>query len=277
MNRSKVITDRYVFDADGSDMAPGLHNTTEGNSLRLRWNGSYGYRTLYFLTGQQTTNTATLMHVGARHYSPSLRRWLQRDPIDIAAGDPNLYVYCGNCPVGLADPQGLDGFEFTWEGVKEGVKTGLCAVGEAFTFGLWRNEDYANKPGYGTSVALATVGREALVTAGAAGASKVITAARAARSARAAAATASASTSRTAPIVRGGIEFSKHAAERMAEHGVTSRMVETAILGSEEQDSHVHPARSIPTKWRQVEGPTGRDVAGLQARSYGHRRKGPGE
>ncbi|GMV35924.1 MAG: hypothetical protein AMXMBFR61_04320 [Fimbriimonadales bacterium] len=113
------------------------------------------------------------------------------------------------------------------------MKTGLCAVGEAFTFGLWRNEDYANKPGYGTSVALATVGREALVTAGAAGASKVITAARAARSARAAAATASASTSRAAPIVRGGIEFSKHAAERMAEHNVTTKMLEVALAKGE--------------------------------------------
>ncbi|GMV35923.1 MAG: hypothetical protein AMXMBFR61_04310 [Fimbriimonadales bacterium] len=133
------VQHRSALRAGGSDAAPELHNTAEGNSLRFRWNGSYGYRTLYLLTGQQTTNTATVsefsrtggyraiyllsgqqttntatvMHAGARHYSPSLRRWLQRDPTDIAAGEPNLYVYCGNCPLGLADPQGLDGFEFT--------------------------------------------------------------------------------------------------------------------------------------------------------------------
>ncbi|GMV35914.1 MAG: hypothetical protein AMXMBFR61_04220 [Fimbriimonadales bacterium] len=202
---------------------------------------SGGRRTLYLLTGQQSTNTATVpefpgtgMHVGARYYSPSLRRWLQRDPIDLLAGDPNLYVYCANYPVGLVDRTGLDGFEFTLEVVAEGLKTGLCAVGEAFTFGLWKNEQYANKPGYGTSVLLATGGREALLTAGAIGASKAVSAARAARSARAATATAAAaSTSRAAPIVRGGIEVTKHAAERMASRGVTSKMVETALARGE--------------------------------------------
>jgi len=125
MNTSKTITDRYVYDAYGNDMVPNLHNTTEGNALRFRWNGSYGYRTLYLLSGQQTTNTAALagqqstntatvpdllgtgMHVGARHYSPSLRRWLQRDPAGLGGGSPNLYQYCGCNPVGAADPSGL--------------------------------------------------------------------------------------------------------------------------------------------------------------------------
>ncbi|MCL6534131.1 MAG: RHS repeat-associated core domain-containing protein, partial [Armatimonadetes bacterium] len=32
-----------------------------------------------------------LYHVGAREYDPRTARWLQRDPIDIASGDPNLY------------------------------------------------------------------------------------------------------------------------------------------------------------------------------------------
>jgi pimeloyl-ACP methyl ester carboxylesterase len=47
------------------------------------------------------------MHVGARHYSPSLRRWLQRDPIDLLGGHPNLYVYALGDPVGSVDPSGL--------------------------------------------------------------------------------------------------------------------------------------------------------------------------
>jgi len=107
MNTSKSITDRYVFDAYGNDMAPNLHNTTEGNALRFRWNGSYGYRTLYLLSGQQSTNTATVMHVGARHYAPCLRRWLQRDRASFLGGDPNCYKYCSNDPVSSADPSGL--------------------------------------------------------------------------------------------------------------------------------------------------------------------------
>ena len=111
MNTSKTITDRYVFDAYGNDVAPNLHNTTEGNALRFRWNGSYGYRTLYLLTGQQTTNTATIMYVGARHYSPSLRRWLQRDPIDLLGANPNLYAYAQGDPVNSADPSGLQSYQ----------------------------------------------------------------------------------------------------------------------------------------------------------------------
>ena len=106
MTSGRTVTDRYVFDAYGNDVAPGLHNTTEGNALKFRWNGSYGYRTLYLLTGQQSTNTATIMHVGARHYSPSLRRWLQRDPSELDGGDPNLYVYCANNPVSAIDVGG---------------------------------------------------------------------------------------------------------------------------------------------------------------------------
>jgi uncharacterized protein RhaS with RHS repeats len=47
--------------------------------------------------------------VGARAYDPCTARWLQRDPIDAASGDPNLYGYAGNDPVNMVDPNG-----FTW-------------------------------------------------------------------------------------------------------------------------------------------------------------------
>jgi uncharacterized protein RhaS with RHS repeats len=49
--------------------------------------------------------------VGARAYDPRTARWLQRDPIDAASGDPNLYRYCGNDPVNCADPSGLDALQ----------------------------------------------------------------------------------------------------------------------------------------------------------------------
>ena len=63
------------------------------------WNGAYGYEYIPF-TG--------LYHVSAREYDPRTARWLQRDPIDAASGDPNLYRYAGNTPVNRADPDGLD-------------------------------------------------------------------------------------------------------------------------------------------------------------------------
>ena len=61
------------------------------------WNGAYGYEYIPF-TG--------LYHVGAREYDPRTARWLQRDPIGVAGGHPNVYLYCGNDPANYADPMG---------------------------------------------------------------------------------------------------------------------------------------------------------------------------
>jgi RHS repeat-associated protein len=47
-----------------------------------------------------------LYYYGYRHYSPSLGRWLSRDPIGEAGGLP-LYGFVGNAPVGQIDPFGL--------------------------------------------------------------------------------------------------------------------------------------------------------------------------
>jgi len=63
------------------------------------WNGAYGYEYIPF-TG--------LYHVGAREYDPRTARWLQRDPIEAASGDPNLYRYCTNDPINFVDPDGLN-------------------------------------------------------------------------------------------------------------------------------------------------------------------------
>lgn len=42
-------------------------------------------------------------------YSPTLGRWIQNDPIEFTAGDPNLYRMEGNDPTGMVDPSGLCG------------------------------------------------------------------------------------------------------------------------------------------------------------------------
>jgi len=40
-------------------------------------------------------------------YDPTVGRFLQEDPIEIAGGDPNFYRYCGNDPANGTDPTGL--------------------------------------------------------------------------------------------------------------------------------------------------------------------------
>lgn len=46
-----------------------------------------------------------LVYYNYRHYSPSLGRWLSRDPIE-EMGGLNLYCFCGNCPIGRFDELG---------------------------------------------------------------------------------------------------------------------------------------------------------------------------
>ena len=134
-----------------------------------------------------------MYHVGTRAYDPRTARWLQRDPIDAALGDPNLYRYAGNDPVNMADDGGADWFKKTEDGiwigqflfnsdvVFEGLKTGLAAVGSTFTFGLWKGEAYKDQPGFETSTFFAEVGRYCLITAATLGLGEVVASVRAAR------------------------------------------------------------------------------------------------
>ena len=52
-----------------------------------------------------------LYYYGYRYYSPSLGRWISRDPIGENGGN-NLFSMCNNRPTALADFMGLDGILF---------------------------------------------------------------------------------------------------------------------------------------------------------------------
>jgi RHS repeat-associated protein len=88
-----AITEVWHYDSWGNPISP----PAERIDQPFTWNGAYGYEYIPF-TG--------LYHVGAREYDPRTARWLQKDPIDAASGDPNLYRYCGNAPVNWTDPDG---------------------------------------------------------------------------------------------------------------------------------------------------------------------------
>ena len=87
------ITDTYAYDSWGN-----LIGRRGETNQPFTWNGSYGYEYIP-ATG--------LYHVGAREYDPRTGRWLQRDPIDAASGDPNLYRYAENDPVNFCDANGV--------------------------------------------------------------------------------------------------------------------------------------------------------------------------
>ncbi|MBA3811549.1 MAG: RHS repeat-associated core domain-containing protein, partial [Caulobacteraceae bacterium] len=58
-------------------------------------------------TGQAMIPEARLFHYKARAYDPALGRFLQTDPVGMAA-DVNLYAYVGNDPINASDPSGMD-------------------------------------------------------------------------------------------------------------------------------------------------------------------------
>ncbi len=57
-------------------------------------------------TGHRYDGAVGLYHTKYRSYEPVLGRWLQRDPIEYAAGSINLYEYCYSSPLTFRDPEG---------------------------------------------------------------------------------------------------------------------------------------------------------------------------
>lgn len=59
-------------------------------------------------TAREYDNETGLFYYRARYYDPMIGRFIQKDPIEFAGGDVNLYGYTYNNPVNYIDPMGLD-------------------------------------------------------------------------------------------------------------------------------------------------------------------------
>jgi len=65
------------------------------------------YQPTFAYTGQMWDAAAGLYYYHARWYDASTGRFISRDPLSFAAGDPNLYRYVKNGPTNFTDPTGL--------------------------------------------------------------------------------------------------------------------------------------------------------------------------
>ena len=97
-NSAGSILEKYSYDSFEQTTIKDPNNNVLTTS-------AYGNR--YGFTGRELDTETGLYHYRARAYSPTLGRFLQRDPIGYAA-DINLYRYCGNNGVNYVDPSGLD-------------------------------------------------------------------------------------------------------------------------------------------------------------------------
>lgn len=69
-------------------------------------------------------------HVRHRDYSPTLRRFIERDPIGYEAGDNNWYRFVGNGPLSFVDASGLKSIDRDYLPAKFSYNVG-------FTVGSW--------------------------------------------------------------------------------------------------------------------------------------------
>jgi RHS repeat-associated protein len=105
---NQTVTDAYWYDAFGNIMSQA------GSTVNpFRYVGALGYyRDL----------TTSLLHLGARYYSPSTGRFTTRDP---AGTEGNPYVYASNAPAGSTDPSG----RVNWGKLGTCGKEAACAFG----------------------------------------------------------------------------------------------------------------------------------------------------
>jgi len=81
VNTSGSVVERYVYDPYGKP-----------TFLNASWSTISGsaYAMIYLFQGGRYDTTSMLYNLRMRHYSPSLGRWIQTDPMGYAAGDVDL-------------------------------------------------------------------------------------------------------------------------------------------------------------------------------------------
>jgi len=109
-SRYRIVSDQVgsvkeVIDASSGAVVQQIVYDVWGN---IKSDTRPGFQPFAFAGGLYDADTK-LDHFGARDYDPATGRWISRDPIFFAGGDPNLYRYVVDNPVSGFDSLGLRG------------------------------------------------------------------------------------------------------------------------------------------------------------------------
>ncbi|MCX5677331.1 MAG: RHS repeat-associated core domain-containing protein [Planctomycetota bacterium] len=94
-----AVAERYFYDAYGQA------HFADDSWDEIQWSGSLQNEVLY--GGYGLDAESGLYHTDAREYHCTLGRFVQVDPLGLAAG-PNVYAYCNDSPADTVDPSGLE-------------------------------------------------------------------------------------------------------------------------------------------------------------------------
>jgi RHS repeat-associated protein len=106
----------YFYCPDGNGNIIGLTRSSDGTVAAryeydsfgklLRASGPMAFLNPFLFSSKYYDGETGLLYYGHRYYSPSLARWLNRDPLE-EDGGMNLYVFNGNDGINKVDAKGL--------------------------------------------------------------------------------------------------------------------------------------------------------------------------
>ncbi|MGA7698128.1 MAG: RHS repeat-associated core domain-containing protein [Thermoguttaceae bacterium] len=103
VNTSGAVVERYSYSAYGKvTIYDASWNVQQENGQPVS-----NYQNDRLFAGREYDYATGLYYNRARWYSPNTGEFITRDPTGYAAGDANLYRYCGNNPLSYTDPTGL--------------------------------------------------------------------------------------------------------------------------------------------------------------------------
>jgi len=135
---NQVGSVREVIDATTGVVAQQIDYDVWGNITN---DTNPGFQPFAFAGGLYDSDT-DLVHFGARDYDPETGRWISRDPILFAGGDPNLYRYVVDDPVNGFDRLGLQG---GWGGIANTLTNGNAQTMTAQNLAAMAAENQAQK------------------------------------------------------------------------------------------------------------------------------------